>query len=61
MNPNEYVVTTNLIKTYYINIRHKETGIEVNGKGDHDYKLECQLLEKLREKLEERDVSRRTD
>jgi hypothetical protein len=38
---------------YHIVIKHKATGIQVSGTGDHAYKLECELFEKLRGKLNE--------
>ena len=44
--------------THTIHIKHKETGLSVKGKGPNKFALECQLLDKLREKLDAKD---RTD
>lgn len=49
--PNQLEYRKHSETVYYMEITHKETGVKVVGKGDHQYKLECDLLEKLREKL----------
>ncbi len=45
--------------TYTMSIKHKGTGIVVADHGDHKYALECSLLNKLREKIEEKENATR--
>jgi len=40
-----------------MSIRHRKTGKMVADSGDNKFALECQLLEKLRKRLEEKDGS----
>lgn len=41
--------------TYTMSIIHKGSGMKVAGHGPNKYQLECNLLDKLRERLEKRD------
>lgn len=49
--PNELDTKCREETTYNMSIRYKKAGIIVAGSGDNKYVLECQLLDKLREKL----------
>ena len=40
---------------FHMSIRHKKTGKVVAGSGENKFALECGLLEKLRQKLENKD------
>lgn len=43
---------------YHMSIRHKKTGIIVAASGDNKFSLECQLLEKIRQKMKEAEEKR---
>lgn len=51
--PNELDTRCREETTYNMSIRHRKTGVIVAGSGDNKYALECQLLEKLRQKMKE--------
>ena len=38
---------------YHMSIRHKKTGIMVADTGENKFALECQLLEKIRQRMRE--------
>ena len=41
--------------TYHMSIRHRTSGIVVAGSGNNRFATECELLDKLRAKLKERE------
>ena len=53
--PTELVTKTKEETQFHMSIRHKATGEVVAGSSDNKFVLECQLLEKLRERLKKRE------
>jgi len=47
--------------TYNMSIRHRKTGVMVAGEGKNKYALECELLEKLRKRMKEKEDGRGTE
>ena len=41
--------------TYHMSIRHRKTDVTASGTGENKYALECQLLEKLRQRMQEKE------
>lgn len=52
--PTELITKCTEEVMYTMSIIHKPTGLTASGHGDHKFKLECELLQKLRERIEER-------
>ena len=55
--PNELDTKCKDETKFHMSIRHRKTGKVVAGSGDNKFALECELLEKLRKKLESKDGS----
>lgn len=51
--PDLQTITT-VKKEYRMKITHKPTGVSVEGTGDHEYQLNCRLMQELRDKVEQK-------
>lgn len=53
--PEELDTRHSSVTTHKMSITHIATGVRVSGSGPNKYALECALLERLREKLRDRE------
>jgi hypothetical protein len=58
--PNELDTKCKEETKYHMSIRHKKTGIVVAKTGTNKFALECELLEKLRQRMKEEEDDARS-
>jgi len=61
LRPTELDVKCKTETQYHMTIRHRQSGAIASGSGENKYALECKLLEKLRERMKEKEDGRTTD